>query len=115
MKEGKAFVTPQGILYMENYYSCGYALKNEWFLKAREKIGLITILYEPNNPSVILLVHENQIIPANLLLRSSELPKENHLYFRMINYYKKLLAEKKKRQSTKSDLRKGKKILILKQ
>lgn len=47
---GEAWVTPEGILFRDGYYSCRLALKEQWFSRARKSgIWSLAVLYDPKH------------------------------------------------------------------
>jgi Mu transposase, C-terminal. len=56
LPEGEASITRQGIRFEERYYTCDLALKEQWFVRAKERgAEKVLVSYDPRNVSRIYL------------------------------------------------------------
>ena len=49
MLQGKGLVTRRGILFKNCYYSCDLAVKEGWFVRAKDNSWYVTLSYDPRN------------------------------------------------------------------
>ncbi|OAS13748.1 hypothetical protein [Paenibacillus oryzisoli] len=88
-------VTNQGIPLNGTYYSCGYAIQKEWFIKGKFKL---LVYYSPANLKEIYIpINEEYLINAYALnpppiLDQAELIK----YQQRLQQFKELLKRKKR-------------------
>lgn len=59
MPQGKGLVTRRGILFKNCYYSCDLAVKDGWFVRAKDKSWYVTLSYDPRDMTHVYYRPEN--------------------------------------------------------
>lgn len=92
----KAIITDRGICYQDMYYSCGIAIKENWFNQSSmsEKTSSITVMIEPEKNNVIAVISNTGIMHEVWKLQEY-LDSKNMDYFEQLNLLKESIKEKK--------------------
>lgn len=97
LKDSKASVTKNGVIFQRKKYSCSYAIKNKWFERALiSGIWKIEIIYEPRDLSEIWIILENKmiLIKALMILKYPITIGKKRAYYEKINQLKKRRGKK---------------------
>ena len=91
-------ITDKGIVYKDNLYSCSAAIRQQWFIKARDRKINVTIYYDSIHDDYILVQLENGYLSiAYKIEEQRELNKKDlDSYFELINSIKKKFKQRKK-------------------
>lgn len=98
--EIRAIVTPIGILYREEHYSCSQALKENWFAKAAEsgEFSLIAFLEAGKDRALMVCpLGQESFIPCYRLQKSSVVEGIDRYYEKMQAITNELRASKRKK------------------
>jgi hypothetical protein len=61
----KALITPKGILFLESYYTCANAIRENWFVRHAEDTKQVKVYYDPSCLNSIFIMYEDiAMIPA---------------------------------------------------
>jgi hypothetical protein len=95
-----AWVTPEGILFNGNYYSCKRAIRDGWYGQALvRKPWMVRVLHDPaGGPEKTMYIESEQIEPdyACHLIRNGTLPSDTESYqarLRMLQKERKQLLD----------------------
>ncbi|MCZ8514342.1 hypothetical protein O9H85_18310 [Paenibacillus filicis] len=94
LDSGEAIVTPRGIYFNDNYYSCTFAIKEGWYEKSHlMNSWSIPIYYDPKNQEMILISNSlgSLLIANKVELSDTELVDP----VLIVEYFEKFIKLKK--------------------
>lgn len=88
LPDGTASVTQYGIRFKGVNYTCERAIKEQWFVKARQKRWEVPIVYDPRQLDIIYLTLDRQSKPEICELVEKEKAKyQGRDWFEILDYY----------------------------
>ncbi|MDD9267875.1 hypothetical protein ACFPES_12635 [Paenibacillus sp. GCM10023248] len=101
----KSFITKEGILHNDNFYTCSYAIKQRWFEKEfSNESSLPTLVFELDAKIILILIN-GLLVEAYLIERSDMTEKQLNQYYIKINRLKNELKEQKRKNKKFTDNR----------
>ncbi|KRF06048.1 hypothetical protein ASG89_20100 [Paenibacillus sp. Soil766] len=91
-------VTEKGIKYKDKYYSCHWAVRNQWFLST-SNVRMLKVYVDTDTDDYLLITLENGCLEIALQIQHYKINTEKlEDYYQLLNNIKKKIKERKRKR-----------------